>query len=565
MELKAAKKYIVMAIVLAFTLFWKLNTFASNYGQVETFRGANLEDSVFYPLIAENINRTNPVKVYVNSDMYANNSSDVVLSGELEPLASTTFVRDYLGCAAFKSDESGLTLQCGSDLYEITVGKKDAFCNGEEISLTQVPVEMNGKAYIGLEDVCTFCGYDYGYAYSDGMVRVAYDDMMALPAYYDLRSFGRVGDVKDQGSSSTCWAYAAIGALESSLRPMEAALVSVDDMIDHVSLDERFAGDYTQAIAYLLSWKGPVIKAGEKPVYHLQNVRFYDQGEIDEIKRAVFRYGGVSTSIYASVSSSNLNNSNYYNKRTNSFYMYDDEKPNHEVVIIGWDDDYPAEYFSQRPDGDGAFICQNSWGSDFGEAGVFYISYYDKNIGTQAVSYSGIEYYYNYDNIYQSDLQGWIGRMGYTKSNAYGANVFTAAGDELVEAIGFYSVDTDSSYKIYFVPNFRNKASLANRELVASGNLTDAGFYTVRFDKPQSVSEGEEFAVILYIDTPRCLRPLAIEYEAGVTSELVDISDGKGYVSNNGLEWSSIEEETGANLCIKAYSVNNKGGSNGSK
>lgn len=560
--MKPAKKYIVMAFALALALFWKLNTFSSSYAQVESFRGANLEDEVFYPLMAENFNRTNPVKVYINGESYANNNSEVMLSTELEPLASLEFICDYLGCAAYKSDESGITLQCGHNLYEITIGKKDAFCNGSEISLTQTPIENNGKCYVGLADCCDLFGYGFGFVRSEGFVTIRYDELAELPAYYDLRVHGRVGEIKNQGTQSTCWAYASIGALESRLRPMEATLFSVEDMLEKVSLGNGIAGDYTQAIAYLLSWKGPVMKSGEKPIYHLQNVRFYNHEQLNELKSAVFRYGGVSTSIYASQSSSSLTNSSYYDKRTNSYYYNGEDKPNHEVVIVGWDDDYPAEYFADRPLGDGAFICQNSWGEDFGENGVFYISYYDKNIGTQAVSYSGVEYYYNFDRIYQSDLQGWVGRMGYSKSSAYGANVFTAEDAETVEAAGFYSVDRDSSYQIYFVSGFKNKASLANRELVASGRLSDAGYYTIRFDKKKEVAPGEDFAIVLYIDTPGCQRPLAIEYEAGVTSELVDITDGRGYVSKNGLEWSSIEEETAANLCIKAYSKKKEGTAN---
>ena len=49
------------------------------------------------------------------------------------------------------------------------------------------------------------------------------------------------------------------------------------------------------------------------------------------------------------------------------------EKPNHDVVIIGWDDNYPQENFTTHPEGDGAFICKNSWGEEFGEDGYFLV------------------------------------------------------------------------------------------------------------------------------------------------------------------------------------------------
>ncbi|MCL0184899.1 lectin like domain-containing protein, partial [Klebsiella pneumoniae] len=81
-------------------------------------------------------------------------------------------------------------------------------------------------------------------------------------------------------------------------------------------------------------------------------------------------------------------------------------------------------------EGDGAFICQNSWGSSFGDDGVFYVSYYDTNVGTHNVVYIDIESADNYDNIYQSDLCGWVGKMGYDKEDMYGANIFTAQSAE---------------------------------------------------------------------------------------------------------------------------------------
>ena len=36
----------------------------------------------------------------------------------------------------------------------------------------------------------------------------------------------------------------------------------------------------------------------------------------------------------------------------------------------------------------------------------------------------------------------------------------------------------------------------------------------------------------------------------------VDIEDGRGYISNNGSDWESVEDVASANLCIKAYANN---------
>ena len=66
----------------------------------------------------------------------------------------------------------------------------------------------------------------------------------------------------------------------------------------------------------------------------------------------------------------------YYRKETGAYWYNGDEKPNHDVVIIGWDDHYSRDNFNQPPEGDGAFICANSWGGEFGDDGYFYVSYY---------------------------------------------------------------------------------------------------------------------------------------------------------------------------------------------
>ena len=64
---------------------------------------------------------------------------------------------------------------------------------------------------------------------------------------------------------------------------------------------------------------------------------------------------------------------------------------------------------------------------------------------------------------------------------------------------------------------------------------------------------GESFAIVLYISTPDELRPLAIEYVSDARTAAVDINDGKGFISTNGLDWENIEDRIQGNRCIKAY------------
>ncbi len=571
--MKLSKRYLVFTIIIAVALIWKLNNWNDRYAAVETFRGATLNEDVLYPLMSKNLNDAGQLTVYINGEPYASNQPNIMLDDKLNPVGSLEFIKAALKGSAFMEDDKSAVVQITNDIYEFVEGNPSATENGDEIELAIEPSIHLGELYIGIEDLCNVFGYEYSYDKSAYTVTIEYDKAPSLPSKYDLRSVNRASTIRNQGSTATCWACASLEALESSLLPAKPYLFSVDSMINENSfgLDESAGGKYTMALAYLLSWQGPSIETSvstnsiipnlttneeEQPVVHLQEAHFYDSENLDEIKRAVYQYGGVSSSIYASVTTSNLNRSTSYNRRTNSYCYTGNSKPNHDVVIIGWDDKYPAENFSEDVPKDGAFICQNSWGTGFGDDGVFYISYYDSNIGNQAVSYVSVDTNNTYNYIYQSDLCGWVGQIGYNKEWAYGANTFKAQADQQIEAAGFYALGKDTSYEVFFVPNYENTSTLSDKELVASGTVSEKGYYTIKFNSAKTVTKGESFAIVLYVNTPETKRPLAVEYATDKMTQAVDITDGKGFISNNGLDWENVEDAIQANLCIKAYANN---------
>lgn len=559
--MKFSKRYLAFILIIAFVLVWKLNNWNDRYAAVETFRGATLNEDVLYPLMSKNLNDSNQLQVYINGELYSASQADTILNESLNPVGSLEFVRSALKGSAFMSSDRSAVIQITNDIFEFVEGSESATDNGEEIQLSIKPSIYLGELYIGLEDLCQVFGYEYNYNKANYTVTIDYENTPTLPSKYDLREVNRVSEIRNQGSTATCWACASLEALESSLLPANKYIFSVDSMINDNSfgLDESAGGKYTMALAYLLSWQGPKVEEdaeNQDIAVHLQEAHFYDSENLDEIKMAVYQYGGVSSSIYASVSTSNLTNSSSYNRATNSYCYVGNSKPNHDVVIIGWDDSYPASKFSETVPGNGAFICQNSWGTGFGDDGVFYISYYDSNIGNQAVSYVKVDTNNTYSYIYQSDLCGWVGQIGYNKEWAYGANTFVADSDQQIEAAGFYALGEDTSYQIYFVSNYENTSTLSEKELVASGTVNQKGYYTIKFNSAKPVKAGESFAIVLYVNTPDTKRPLAVEYATDKMTEAVDITDGKGFISNNGLDWENVEDTVSSNLCIKAYANN---------
>ena len=162
----------------------------------------------------------------------------------------------------------------------------------------------------------------------------------------------------------------------------------------------------------------------------------------------------------------------------------------------------------------------------------------------------------NYDNIYQSDLCGWVGKMGYDSEQIYGANVFKAKGNEKLSAAAFYATGANTEYELYVVHDFKNEKSFANREKLASGVVKKAGYYTIDFDE-QQLKAGEKYAIVLYVKTPGSKHPLAIEYDTGESIlQGVDLDDGEGYISLNGKKFVNVKEKRECNLCIKAFTRN---------
>lgn len=392
-----------------------------------------------------------------------------------------------------------------------------------------------------------------------------------LPASYDYRTVGRAPQIGNQGSLGTCWAFASLTALESSLLPEQRVTFSVDHMSMHNSflLNQDEGGEYTMSMAYLLAWQGPVLESqdpygdgyspdGLKPVKHVQEIQIIPPKDYEAIKRAVYEEGGVQSSLYTSMRDYE-SRSVYYNRVTNSYCYIGNEKPNHDSVIIGWDDNYPKENFNMDLGGDGAFICTNSWGKDFGDQGYFYVSYYDSNIGVNNIVYTGVEPMDDYHTIYQSDLCGWVGQIGYGQDEAWFSNVYKAGAGEMLAAAGFYATDKNTEYEIYAARHLPEEGApgmekaLNNRTLLVRGHLDNAGFYTVPFKDKIPLDDNERFAVIVKIKTPGTVHPVAIEYDAGDGIAQVDLTDGEGYLSHNGSVWEHVEKTQSCNLCLKAY------------
>jgi C1A family cysteine protease len=394
-----------------------------------------------------------------------------------------------------------------------------------------------------------------------------------FPAAFDLRDSGWLTGVRSQDSYSTCWIMAAMGSLESSVLRREGLPLdfSENNLANHMAsrLDYEGMAPSELALAYFARWEGPVRESadryprpGKSPPYlravrHLQEALFLParQGPLDNAaaKWAITTYGGLDAAVDFRVQEKHKS----WDDSSHSYYNATRDEPNHHVLVVGWDDGYPASRFlaGSRPPGDGAFLIQNSWGADFADEGYAWVSYYDATIGDALVAFSGVEAAGDYDAIYQYDALGrsaWLGAGA--GEVAWFANRFTAAGTGTVAAVSFYAPVTGTAYEVRVAGRL---GEVAAAPAAAAGAITVPGYHTVRLERPASVSAGKAFVVAVRVVTPGWDKPVPVEAPSRLIAPRARA--GQSFVSADGSAWSDLTELTAlpglsrANVCLKGF------------
>lgn len=559
--------YVVIAFLAVFAgvlgLFISKKNVQKNIATIEYNKQWN-------SIMADAINKEN-IYLQIDNERINYSKGKPYFTENMELMVPCSIVKEGFNCAENLYKKKKLVIERGSNEAILRLGSNSLTFNDNEYELSECVEKKDDEIYVPAELFTTYLNYDFKWDSGTGVSSFenqAKGDSF-LPERYSYLEKGKKVPVKDQGAYGTCWAFATLTALESSLLPEEKLDFSENNLIhNNILSDEiRDGGDYILSMAYLMSWKGPVLESddpyGSQPskekkqvVKHIQEAIIIPPGDLEQVKEMVFKYGGVESSLYMASTAAYMTNT-YYNPEQYAYCYKGDEKPNHDTVIIGWDDNFPKEYFKDTTiKENGAFLCMNSWGETFGNQGTFYVSYEDSQIGKLNVCYTGIEKIGNFDNIYQTDMCGWIGTMGFEGNpNAYFSNIYKAKSDEKIQAVGFYATKAGIKYEVFICNKFEGKSSLNDRtHVAASGTLKNQGYYTIRLDRDYNVRKGDKFAVIIKVSDldGKDYRLIPVEMMSEDMDVKVDLTDGEGYISSGGEKWQSAEKQE-CNICLKAY------------
>lgn len=391
----------------------------------------------------------------------------------------------------------------------------------------------------------------------------------AFDASFDLRTQGKLTAIKNQNPYGTCWAFATCASLESARLPGETNDFSENNLVNLHGFDWGFddGGNAFLSMAYLTRWDGPIDESddpypdeggstgAETVRKHVQQVYLIppkaSATDNDAIKQALLDYGALYVNYY--------HDDTYYNSTYKSYYYSGASNGNHAVAIAGWNDDFAASHFNSTPAGNGAYIVRNSWGTSWGDSGYFYVSYYDTTFAwDEVLAFHDAESTSNYQQVYQYDPLGWVSSMGTGSGTTYwGANLFAAAADESLGAVGFYAASTGTAYQIYVYEGI-TAGSPRSGTLAASnsGTRIAPGYCTIDLSAPVALTNGQRFSIVLKLTTPGNNYPQPFEYAYPGYSSDATASGGQSYYSSAGSSWTDLTNfEATANFCIKGYAA----------
>lgn len=358
------------------------------------------------------------------------------------------------------------------------------------------------------------------------------DANQTFPQKYDLRDCGRVTQVKNQGEEGYCWAFASVASMESSIlsqndlrdklgeNPQDNLNLSEAGLVwyIHTGIPDKsspFYGDYikddskgsnggtSDTLAISLNSGYGAYPQSLCPYYDVKNgfsetLRFYSDyrlkeyselsNNISDLKARIIENGAV-TICYPN--SSLCYSSDYAN------YYSNDESPitgqSHLIAVIGWDDNYSGDNFTgySKPKNNGAWLCKNSWGENYGDNGYVWISYETTGlVFSQYIMQSND----SYDKEYQNCLLTF--GTGYNYDGA--ANIFTAETDEQLKQISFKTLGAyDYTASVYALDvDFTNPK---DGTLLTSlcGKVNNKGIHYIDITDSVYLTSGQKFSVII--------------------------------------------------------------------
>ncbi len=197
-----------------------------------------------------------------------------------------------------------------------------------------------------------------------------------LPERWDWRTVVSLPAARDQSTCGSCWAFAAVGALEGILTGYDELVDVSEQHTINCNIDNYGCDGGWMTAAYRLWHDQGAFREAEFPYRNRDNLDCAT-GTAEPILR-IDGWTAVTPTreilkqaILVSPVASAMCVYPDFQHYTAGVYEHDGtDLINHAVVLVGWDDDL------------GAWILRNSWGMGWGEDGYAYVAYDNCRLGS---------------------------------------------------------------------------------------------------------------------------------------------------------------------------------------
>ena len=237
--------------------------------------------------MAREINK-NKINLKVDGRTIECNGETPYMTNKMELMIPISVISDAFNCAKNVYNGKEILIEKGSNKATLYFGKKNIKFNENNYKISNGAKKINDSIYVSAKVFSKYLNYSYKWnskSNTASFTNTATGNSY-LPKRYSYVENNKIVKIKNQGKYGTCWAFATLTALETSLMPEQKFDFSEDNMIYNNALsdDIQDGGEYIRAMAYLMSWKGPVLEKddpygdgespdGLKPVQHVQEMQ----------------------------------------------------------------------------------------------------------------------------------------------------------------------------------------------------------------------------------------------------------------------------------------------------